>query len=231
MPRDKSDVRLMSYRIAARYALMNPLMTMGMDRRWRRLVVERAGLAGGSRVLDIAAGTGDIAFEIRRRHLGAYVAAADFSLPMMEVGRRRPGGGSIRWLAADALDLPFADNTFDAVTSGFLLRNVQDIDRALTEQHRVLKPGGRVVSLDTSPPPPSLVKPIADFHIRRVIPLLGGLAARDAAAYSYLSKSTLSFKNPPELACSFERAGFADVGFRSMMLGALAIHWGRKNLT
>jgi demethylmenaquinone methyltransferase/2-methoxy-6-polyprenyl-1,4-benzoquinol methylase len=222
------DVRAMFDRIAGRYRLMNALMTFGRDRAWRRAAVEDAALPPGGRLLDLASGTGDIALEVLRQDPAARVIAADFSLEMMRVGRRRPGGGRIAWCAADALALPFADASFDAVTSGYLLRNVADRARAFREQARVVRPGGRVVCLDTSPPPPSPLRPLALLYLRRVIPLLGRLIAGDQSAYAYLSASTEGFKTPEELAATMREAGLVEVRYRRFMSGTIAVHVGMR---
>lgn len=213
-------------RIAARYQRMNALMTFGRDGAWRRAVLREAALPRGGALLDLASGTGDIALEALRQDPTLRVTAADFSLEMMRVGRGRAGGERIRWCAADALALPFADASFDAVTSGYLLRNVADRLGAFREQARVVRPGGRVVCLDTSPPPPSPLRPLVRLYLRRVIPLLGRLVARDRSAYAYLSASTEGFKTPAELAAIMREAGLVDVRHRSFMAGTIAVHAG-----
>jgi demethylmenaquinone methyltransferase / 2-methoxy-6-polyprenyl-1,4-benzoquinol methylase len=223
-----ADVRAMFDRIAGRYRLMNALMTCGRDRAWRRAVIGATALPPGGRLLDLASGTGDIALEALRHDPGARVTAADFSLEMMRIGRRRPGGGRIAWCAADALALPFADASFDAVTSGYLLRNVADHLGAFREQARVVRPGGRVVCLDTSPPPPSPLRPLVRFYLRRVIPLLGRLIAGERSAYAYLSASTEEFKAPDELAAIMRESGLVDVRYRRFMAGTIAVHDGRR---
>jgi demethylmenaquinone methyltransferase/2-methoxy-6-polyprenyl-1,4-benzoquinol methylase len=215
-------------RIAGRYQRMNALMTFGQDRAWRRTVVREAALPPGGRLLDLASGTGDIALEALGQDPSARVTAADFSLGMMSVGRRRAGGDRIAWCAADALALPFADATFDAVTSGYLLRNVSDRTGAFREQARVVRPGGRVVCLDTSPPPPSALRPFVRLYLRRVIPLLGRLVAQDRAAYAYLSASTEGFKTPGELAAIMRAAGLTDVRHQGFMAGTIAVHVGLR---
>ena len=215
-------------RIAVSYGRMNFLMTFGRDRAWRRAVVREAALPSGGRLLDLAAGTGDIALEALRQDPAARVTAADFSLGMMRVGRGRPGGDRIAWCAADAFSLPFADATFDAVTSGYLLRNVADRVGAFREQARVVRPGGRVVCLDTAPPPPSPLRPFVRFHLRRVIPLLGRVVAGDRPAYAYLASSTEGFKSPPELAAIMREAGLVEVRHRSFMGGSIAVHTGTR---
>jgi len=215
-------------RIAGRYRLMNGLMTLGQDRRWRRHVVSEARLPAGGRILDIATGTGDIAFEALDRVEDLRAVGADFSREMMDVGRQRAGGERVAWCRADALDLPFGDGIFDAVTSGYLLRNVGDPLRAFREQVRVVKAGGAVVCLDTSPPPPTLIRPLVRFHLRTIVPLLGRIVAGDGEAYSYLSSSTESFKTPAELSAIMAAAGLTDLRCHLFMFGTIAVHSGRK---
>ncbi|MER2599316.1 MAG: ubiquinone/menaquinone biosynthesis methyltransferase [Caldilineales bacterium] len=214
--------------IAARYDLMNRLMSLGQDRRWRELLVHAAALPRGGRLLDIAAGTGDIGFEALLQAPDAQVIAADFSLPMMEAGRARRYSHHLFWLGADGLRLPFADNSFDAVTSGFLLRNVADVPAALAEQHRVVKPGGHVVSLDTTPPADNLLRPAINFHLQAVIPVLGRLISGPGQAYSYLPQSSLAFMSAEALAAAFRAAGLREVRYTRLMLGTVAIHVGVK---
>lgn len=224
-------VQAMFDRIAERYDLINRLISGGQDQRWRRFVVEKAALPAQGSLLDIAAGTGDIAFEALRTAPAARVVGADFALGMMQVGKRRsPFGRQVGWAGADALRLPFADSCIDAVVSGYLMRNVVDISQALREQWRVLKPAGRIVILDTSPPPDNLLKPVIMLHLKYGIPLIGRLVGGKAAgdAYRYLPESTQAFKTPLELARQVEAAGFTDVGFKRLMFGTMAVHWGVK---
>jgi demethylmenaquinone methyltransferase/2-methoxy-6-polyprenyl-1,4-benzoquinol methylase len=217
-------------RIAARYNLMNRLMTFGQDRRWRRFVVQQARLTRGGWLLDIATGTGDIALEARRQVPDLRVVAADFTLPMMRIGQRRSGASALAWQAADTLYLPYADAVFDAVTSGYLFRNVKDIPGALAEQVRVLKPGGWLVTLDTTPPPHHLLRPLIQFHLRVVIPLLGRVVTGQGDAYRYLPESTLGFKTAEELAGLMRAAGLVQVQYRRFMFGTMAVHWGQKRI-
>ena len=224
-------VRAMFDRIAARYNLMNRIISGAQDQRWRRFVVDMAQLPTGGRLLDLATGTGDIAFEALKRQPDALVHGADFALQMMLTGKRHARfGHAVHWTGADALRLPYADSSFDAVVSGYLMRNVADMPGALAEQWRVLKPGGRIVILDTSPPPPSLVQPFIRMHLRFGIPLLGRLiAGRDAAeAYRYLPESTRAFATPDELTRIMKSAGYTGVAHRTFMFGAMAVHWGSK---
>lgn len=231
-PIERSDehgrsVRDIFGRIAPRYDLMNRLMTFGQDVRWRREVIRRAALAAGSRLLDLGAGTGDLAREALRQCPRARVTAADFTLEMMQVGRGRPGA-AFAWTAADALKLPFAAGYFDALVSGYLLRNVADLDQALGEQLRVLKPGGWMVTLDTTRPVRNLLSPLISIHMHFVIPLLGTLLTGQRDAYTYLPDTSEHFLSAEALAERLARAGFEGVGFHRFNFGTMAIHWGRK---
>jgi demethylmenaquinone methyltransferase/2-methoxy-6-polyprenyl-1,4-benzoquinol methylase len=221
-------VQAMFGRIARRYDLMNRLMTFGLDRAWRRYLVSQASLQPGSRLLDVATGTGDIALEaLRQLHGDLTAVGADFATPMMRVGRGRKGGSHILWCHADALALPHPDATFDAVTSGYLMRNVIDVHAAFREQVRVVKPGGRVLCLDTSPPS-GLLRPLIAFYFRAIIPLLGSLVAGDVSAYTYLPESTNAFKSPEELEQIMRDAGLVDVHYRRFMFGTMAVHVGTR---
>jgi demethylmenaquinone methyltransferase/2-methoxy-6-polyprenyl-1,4-benzoquinol methylase len=214
--------------IAERYDRMNRLMTFGQDVRWRELLVHAAVLPAGGRLLDIATGTGDIGFEALRQTPDLRVAAADFSLPMMEAGRAKRHSGRLDWLGADTYHLPFENDVFDAVSSGFLLRNVVDVVGALAEQRRVVKPGGHVVCLETSPPPDSLLKPAITFHLKVGIPTLGRLVSGSGAAYRYLPQSSIAFMAPESLAQAFQDAGLRQVRYLRLMFGTIAIHVGVK---
>ena len=229
-------VQGMFSRIARRYDLMNRVMTLGQDVRWRQQVIRRAAIPGHGRLLDLGAGTGDLAREALRQCPTCLCIAADFTLEMMRVGQAnleaQAGSSSqfIHWSGADAQHLPFPDGHFDAVVSGFLLRNVTDISQSLAEQYRVLKPGGRIVALDTSPPPKTVLLPFIRFHLHTVIPALGRLLTGQADAYQYLPDSTENFLEPERLASRLQEAGFQDSGFCRLMFGTIAIHWGQKPL-
>ena len=214
--------------IAEHYDRMNRLMTLGQDVRWRKLLVHSAILPAGGRLLDIATGTGDIGFEALQQIPDLRVVAADFSLPMMEAGRSKRHNDRLAWLGADTLCLPFEDDTFDAVSSGFLLRNVVDVAGALREQRRVVRPGGHVVCLETSPPPDNFLKPAIDLHLKVGIPTLGRLISGSGTAYNYLPQSSIAFMAPEALAQAFQDAGLREVRYRRLMFGTIAIHVGMK---
>jgi demethylmenaquinone methyltransferase / 2-methoxy-6-polyprenyl-1,4-benzoquinol methylase len=221
-------VRDMFDRVAGRYNLMNRLMTFGQDMAWRHFVVKQAALRPGNKLLDLATGTGDIAFEALRSVSNLQVVGGDFSLGMMLVGQTQPLGDQVGWCGTDALNLPFPAETFDAITAGYLIRNVIDIPRTFAEMRRALKPGGRVVILDSSPPKKNLLRPFIEIHLRYVIPLLGRIVSKNPDAYKYLPESTQAFKTPAELAQIMRDAGFQNVQYRTFMFGTMAAHWGMK---
>lgn len=222
------NVQTMFGRIAHRYDLMNRLMTAGQDVRWRREVIARAQLPENGRLLDIGAGTGDLAREALKQRPASWPVAADFTLEMMQVGKAYHDSKKLDWSAADALCLPFPDAAFEAVVSGFLLRNVVDIQKCLQEQLRVLKAGGFAVALDTTAPPKNFLRPLIDFHLHFIIPNLGRVVTGEAEAYTYLPETTENFLQAEKLAEIMEQAGFHEVGFRRLMFGMVAIHWGMK---
>ena len=224
---DKQAERIQSMfsQISRRYDRMNRLMTAGQDSTWRREVIRRAGLTAGSQLLDLGSGTGDLVREAIHQQPACRAVAADFTLGMMQAGNRR---GHLDWCAADALLLPFPFANFDAVVSGFLMRNVQDVRKALQEQHRVLRDGGRIIILDTTRPRRNLLYPFLWLHLHLVIPFLGAIITGQRAAYTYLPESTEKFLFAEQLSRAMTEAGFKQVGFHRRMFGTIAIHWGQK---
>ncbi len=221
-------VRKMFSRISKRYDLLNRLISFGLDRSWRRFLIRMAEIPLTGRVLDAGAGTGDIAIEIKNLNRAINITAMDISYEMISIGRTKEGGKEIAWCQADAGSLPFPDSVFDAVTSGFLARNVHDIDKMFKEQVRVLKPGGRLVCLDTSPIPNNMLRPLVLIYYKFIIPFLGHVIAGERDAYKYLPETTMQFLKPDILETKLMDAGLMDVKYRSFMLGNIAIHWGTK---
>ena len=218
-------VQNMFTRIAGRYELMNRLMTAGQDLRWRKEVIQQARLTNDSYVLDIGTGTGDLAREALSQYPQSKVIAADFTLEMMRVGQKR---GALDFSSADALHLPFGDSSFDAVVSGFLMRNVIDLQQALQEQYRVLRDGGRIVILDTTRPKKNILSPFIWLHMHLLIPTLGKLLTGAGEAYRYLPETTEGFLHAEDLAARMASAGFQNINYRRTMFGTIAIHWGEK---
>lgn len=211
--------------IAKRYDLMNRLMTGGQDIRWRKQVIQLARLEQNSHLLDVGTGTGDLAREALAQFPQAGVIAADFTLEMMRVGQKN---GALNFSSADALRLPFKDSLFDAVVSGFLMRNVIDLQKALQEQHRVLKKGGRIVILDTTRPKKNILSPFIWMHMHLIIPALGKLLTGASEAYRYLPETTEGFVTAEEMASRLVSVGFKKVNYQRFMFGTIAIHWGEK---
>lgn len=221
-------VQDMFARIAPKYDFMNRVITGGQDTRWRKIVIQRAELPPNALILDLGAGTGDLAREATIQRPNSHVIAADFSLPMMRIGQQKHPSPNISWNAADALHLPFPDNTFSAVISGFLLRNVTNLPQSLTEQYRVLKPGGSFVSLDTTKPTPNPFSPLIKFYMRKVIPALGRALTGQEEAYTYLPHSSENFLRAEKLVAYLAATGFRKILYQRYMFGTIAIHWGEK---
>ena len=215
-----SAVESMFDRIAPVYDVMNHVMTAGLDRRWRRLTAEST-VRSGDRVLDACCGTGDLALACERA--GGRVVGLDFSERMLERARRK--SATVEWVRGDLLELPFEVGSFDAATVGFGVRNVADLERSLRELRRVLRPGGRLGILEiTSPRGP--LKVFYRLWFDRIVPLVGKLL-RGGSAYTYLPASVRRFPGPEELAALLERAGFAEVSFRLLAGGIVALHEGQ----
>ena len=216
--------------VAPRYDLMNDLMSGGVHRLWKNVLVDVLAPRRNEKFLDVAGGTGDIAFRIVKRVEGADVTICDINPAMLEVGRDRAADkGLLRgltWTTGDAENLPFPDRSFDAYTIAFGLRNVTDIDKALREAHRVLKPGGRYFCLEFSKVTSAPVGKVYDAYSERALPLFGRVVARDAESYRYLHESIRRFPPQRELAARMRAAGFDNVSWRDMSLGVVALHQG-----
>ncbi|MBA3947519.1 MAG: class I SAM-dependent methyltransferase [Herpetosiphonaceae bacterium] len=216
--------------IAGNYDSVNRLMTFGLDQGWRRFAVRQVTpkrSTGALAVLDVATGTGDFLPILRRAMPQATVIGSDFCLPMLQAGRKRAGtvGG---YVTGDALSLPFPDEAFDAVTTGFAMRNVADIETALQEMWRVTKPGGRMACLEVAQPRQPLVRWGHQLYFNHMVPQLGRLISGDAEAYTYLPQSAARFPAPDVLANYLRRAGWHEVRYTLLGLGAVAVHVGEK---
>jgi demethylmenaquinone methyltransferase/2-methoxy-6-polyprenyl-1,4-benzoquinol methylase len=221
-------VRTMFTRIAARYDLMNSLMTAGRHRAWRRAAARTATAAPPGPILDLATGTADLALAIRRLEPARPVVGADFSFGMLDQARHKLAGRSagVALVAADALALPFADGTFACVVSAFLLRNLVDLGRGLREMRRVTRPGGRVIALDITRVALPVWGSVFGLYFHRIVPAVGALVAGDRQAYTYLPQSVDCFLAPRELAQAMEQAGLRDVHWQSFGLRTVALHAG-----
>jgi demethylmenaquinone methyltransferase/2-methoxy-6-polyprenyl-1,4-benzoquinol methylase len=208
-------------RIAGVYDVMNSVMTAGMHQRWRERAVELARVGPGSRALDVATGTGDLVVALREA--GAEVVGCDFSEEMLERARRKEPSARFEW--ADALKLPYENDSFDAATVGFGARNFTDLARGLREMVRVVRPGGRVVVLEITTPQKPPLSSFFSFWFDRAVPALGRLAG-DEAAYSYLPNSVKRFPEPEALAAELAAAGLEDIRWILTAGGIIAIHAG-----
>ena len=214
-------VRAMFDRIAPVYDAMNRAITLGLDRRWRRLAAASA-VQPGDRVLDAACGTGDLA--LAALNAGGVVTGLDFSERMLERARRK--SDAIEWVRGDVLELPFEDGAFDAATIGFGIRNVDDLDAGLSELARVVRPGGRLAVLEITRPT-GVLRPFFRLWFDVLIPLAGRVLP-GGVAYTYLPASVRRFPGPDDLADAIRRAGFVDVTYRLLAGGIVALHVGRR---
>jgi demethylmenaquinone methyltransferase / 2-methoxy-6-polyprenyl-1,4-benzoquinol methylase len=226
-----AHVRRMFSSIAPRYDLLNHLLSLNIDRLWRRWAVNRlrweddpAGV-----YLDNCAGTLDLACELAGRDgFRGRVVGSDFTQAMLEQGVHKVDRMPVRPVCADALALPYPDGTFSGVTVGFGVRNVADLDAGLREMARVLRRGKRLVILEFTTPGWQPFRALYFSYFLKILPLVGRLVSRHGSAYSYLPESVLRFPEPPELAARMERAGFANVGWKRLTGGIVALHWGEK---
>jgi demethylmenaquinone methyltransferase/2-methoxy-6-polyprenyl-1,4-benzoquinol methylase len=221
---DQAGVREMFDRISPRYDLMNRLMSLGLDGRWRRFAADCAGLEPGDAAVDVCCGTGDLALELLRRvRPGGRVVGADFAARMLAVAGRK--SADVEWVEADALALPFADGEFAAAAIAFGMRNLPDHEAGFRELARVVRPGGRVICLELAEPP-ALLAPGSRLWTDRIVPALGRLVADRGGAYTYLPASVHRFPHPLELAATMRRAGLDVVQYRRLPPGVVCVHAG-----
>lgn len=227
MPPDKSArVRKMFADIAARYDLLNHALSFGMDRRWRAFAVAKCRPGTGGLVLDLATGTGEMARDIVRKNRPKLVVGLDFSPEMLAQARRKLAkhpAEPIELILGDALNLPFPEGTFDSVTVSYALRNVTSLETLFREMARVLKTGGKAVSLELTRPTSPLVRRIYYLHLCRIAPFIGGIVSGNRAAYTYLPDSILEFPPPEEVAEIMRGAGLTRVEIYRLFLGAATV--------
>lgn len=213
--------------VASNYDRANDLLSFGQTKRWRNKVRDAVAPKSGQSILDLAAGTGSssVAFNLK----GVRVVASDFSQGMLEEGRKRHP--DLEFVFADATNLPFAANEFDATTISFGLRNVVDVNKALSEMFRVTKPGGRMVICEFSRVQNNALRPLYEFYLKRLLPVLSRLAGQKPEAYDYLAESILAWPTQKQLAKKITAVGFEKVKYQNLAFGAVAIHSARKPKT
>ena len=219
-------------RVASRYDVMNDLMSGGVHRLWKDAMMDWLAPRPGQRLLDVAGGTGDVAFRFLKRAPSASAVVCDMTESMLVEGRKRAEADHMAdrldWVVGDAMALPFADNTFDVYTISFGIRNVTRIPDALKEAYRVLRPGGRLMVLEFSQIPNALMQKVYDLYSFNVIPVMGQIVANDRDSYQYLVESIRKFPDQETFAAMIRKAGFDQVKYRNLTMGVAALHSGWK---
>ncbi|MBN2629225.1 MAG: bifunctional demethylmenaquinone methyltransferase/2-methoxy-6-polyprenyl-1,4-benzoquinol methylase UbiE [Rhodobacteraceae bacterium] len=219
-------------RVASKYDIMNDLMSGGVHRLWKDAMMDWLTPRPGQRLLDVAGGTGDVAFRFLKRAPEAEAVVCDMTESMLIAGRQRAEADSMAdrldWVVGDAMALPFADNSFDVYTISFGIRNVTRIADALAEAYRVLRPGGRLMVLEFSQIPNDLMQKVYDLYSFNVIPVMGQIVAGDRDSYQYLVESIRKFPDQETFAAMIRKAGFDQVKYRNLTMGVAALHSGWK---
>ncbi|MCH8465210.1 MAG: bifunctional demethylmenaquinone methyltransferase/2-methoxy-6-polyprenyl-1,4-benzoquinol methylase UbiE [Roseinatronobacter sp.] len=220
-------------RVASKYDIMNDLMSLGIHRIWKDAMMDWLAPRPGQRLLDVAGGTGDVAFRfLKRAGAGAHATVLDLTESMLLEGQKRAEAEnmaqSLNWIVGDAMALPFADNSFDVYTISFGIRNVTRIEDALREAYRVLRPGGRLMVLEFSHIPNDMMQKAYDLYSFNVIPVMGQVVANDRDSYQYLVESIRRFPDQERFAQMIREAGFGQVKYRNLSLGIAALHSGWK---
>lgn len=227
---EPTEVRSMFARIAGTYDGLNKTLSMGIDRRWRRATIRRAGPLKGARVVDLCCGTGDLSLLFAQQ--GAQVIGADFTHEMVRLApaKRTAQGGDlpVMFVQGDAQTLPLPDGSMDVASVAFGIRNVESTERCLAEMLRVLKPGGQALILEFPPPSRGPAGQAFRLYFNQILPRIGGLVSGDPEAYRYLPRSVLAWPKPDVFAEKMRTAGFEGVGYKSMSAGIACLHWGSK---
>ena len=224
-------VKNLFYNVSSKYDIMNDLMSVGIHRVWKNAMMDWLNPVPGQKLLDVAGGTGDIAFRFLKRTKNAHATVLDLTETMLQEGiKKQLNNKSLKvdWVAGDAMALPFKDNMFDVYTISFGIRNVTKIEKALSEAYRVLKPGGRIMTLEFSQIPIPLIKKAYDLYSFNVIPKLGELVVGDRDSYQYLIESIRNFPKQGHFLKMMEYACFENVKYRNLSLGIAALHSGWK---
>ena len=216
--------------IAGTYDLLNHVLSVGTDIIWRRRTITGLNIQPGCLLLDLATGTGDLAFEALTRHPETRIVGADLSVPMMSIGRKKDarGHGGVRFVCGDAECLPFNNQTFDAISIGFGVRNFSRLPVGLNEMWRVLRPGGKVAILEFSKPKAILMRTLYMFYFKNVLPVIGRIVSKDQQAYRYLYESVMMFPEGPEFLYRLESSGFKNTRVHRMSLGIANLYFAEK---
>jgi len=219
-------------KVASKYDIMNDLMSLGIHRIWKDAMMDWLAPRPGQKLLDVAGGTGDVAFRFLNRAPGATATVCDMTESMLIEGQKRAEAEDmaerLTWVVGDAMDLPFEDNTFDVYTISFGIRNVTRIPDALKEAYRVLRPGGRLMVLEFSQIPNDMLQAVYDAYSFNVIPVMGQIVAKDRDSYQYLVESIRKFPTQEIFASMIREAGFDQVKYRNLTMGIAALHSGWK---
>lgn len=227
-----TDVEEMFSGIVPRYDLMNHVMTFGMDFKWRKMLAKQAAhLADrdSQKVIDVATGTGDVAFEIRKAGV-PEVVGLDLTPEMIDAAQKKAKKtDGVTFIVGDGMRMPFEDGTFDAATISFGLRNMPDYAGAVAEMARVVKPGGKVICLEMTPFRRPFLKPLFTLYFTQIVPIIGWILSRDYKAYKYLPDSVKNFPTADDLADMYKAAGLEDVKYQLLGMGSVAMHVGTKS--